>query len=600
MPSRAHRYLIPLAAFLAILPMLIHGPSCGHDFDFHLLNWLEVNTQLHHLVWPTWAFTPAYNAGEPRFLFYPPLSWLLGAALTAILPFHYVPIAFTWLALTLSGLTLHRFASPYTTPAAATVASILYLANPYMLFTAYERTAYAELLAAAFIPLLFAAILTPRPKIVAIAIPLALLWLTNAPAAVMASYTLAVLTLIRLATPPFVEARKEARTKPRVPHPHRSLFAIRMGIARMRDPATNLHLALTVLTATTLGLALAAFYILPAALNRRYVQISMAVIPGMSPADNFLFHHTPDADHDVVLHTASLIACILIAATTAALLSTYGLRLTARRNSPTTTPTPATTRLEAHSWRLIAGRKTLPTLPLTLLAILIAALLTPISLPIWTHTPQLAFLQFPWRLLALLAPICAVAIAIALKPYPRAILCTPLLAILILPAWHTFQQSCDTPDTPESRAALYHSPLGTEPTDEYTPTEADPEALHPEDPPYWLTPQTKDQTASADTPAPTSLPPGPAPNHLTLTPTTPQTLILNRRSFPLWTVELNHHPAPILDRTDGLIALAIPAGTDTIDLIPTHPYYQPLGRIISLLAALILLCLFIRRSPSSI
>jgi hypothetical protein len=75
MPLRLHRLLIPLAALLAVLPLLLHGPSCGHDFDFHLLNWLEATSQLRHLGWPHWAYTPAYNAGEPRFLFYPPLSW---------------------------------------------------------------------------------------------------------------------------------------------------------------------------------------------------------------------------------------------------------------------------------------------------------------------------------------------------------------------------------------------------------------------------------------------------------------------------------------------------------------------------------------------
>ena len=69
--------------------------------------------------------------------------------------------------------------------------SHLYLANPYMLFTAYERTAYAELLAAAWIPLLFHAILRDRVTVPRIALPIALLWLTNAPAAVMGSYTLA-------------------------------------------------------------------------------------------------------------------------------------------------------------------------------------------------------------------------------------------------------------------------------------------------------------------------------------------------------------------------------------------------------------------------
>jgi hypothetical protein len=30
--------LIPLAACIAILPLILHGCSCGHDFDFHLLS----------------------------------------------------------------------------------------------------------------------------------------------------------------------------------------------------------------------------------------------------------------------------------------------------------------------------------------------------------------------------------------------------------------------------------------------------------------------------------------------------------------------------------------------------------------------------------
>ena len=71
-----------------------------------------------------------------------------------------------------------------------------------MLFTAYERTAYAELLAAAWIPLLLHAILRRQVTIPRIAIPIALLWLTNAPAAVMSCYALALLTIIRLATNP--------------------------------------------------------------------------------------------------------------------------------------------------------------------------------------------------------------------------------------------------------------------------------------------------------------------------------------------------------------------------------------------------------------
>ena len=86
---------IPLAAFLAVVPMLVRGNSCGHDFDFHLLSWLEAATQLAHFHYPHWAYTPAFNAGEPRFIFYPPLSWALGALLGLLLPWAAVPAAFT-------------------------------------------------------------------------------------------------------------------------------------------------------------------------------------------------------------------------------------------------------------------------------------------------------------------------------------------------------------------------------------------------------------------------------------------------------------------------------------------------------------------------
>ena len=210
--------LIPLAAWLAVLPILLTGPSCGHDFDFHLLSWLEASSQFAHLHYPHWAYTPAWNAGEPRFLFYPPLSWTLGAVLGLLLPWSVVPAAFTFIALTLCGLTAHRLASRFAGPHAATFAAILYLLNPYMLFTAYERTAYGELLAAAWLPLLFLAALQPRIRIGPLAIPIALLWLTNAPAAVMSCYALAALTMLRLCLP---AVAWESSGFPNASHPFR-------------------------------------------------------------------------------------------------------------------------------------------------------------------------------------------------------------------------------------------------------------------------------------------------------------------------------------------------------------------------------------------
>src|ERR1700722_680997 len=202
-PHTMHRnrlpyILIPVVALIAILPLILQGCSCGHDFDFHILSWLEAAHQFTQgNLHPHWAFTPAYNAGEPRFVFYPPLSWTLGAILGLILPWTWTPIVYTWLALTASGLALYYLVRDFTQPTAALLAAVFYAVNPYMLFTAYERTAYAELLAAAWIPLLLHAILRRQITVPRIAIPVALLWLTNAPAAVMPCYTLALLAILR-------------------------------------------------------------------------------------------------------------------------------------------------------------------------------------------------------------------------------------------------------------------------------------------------------------------------------------------------------------------------------------------------------------------
>ncbi len=553
MPLRAYRALIPLVALFAVLPMLLRGPSCGHDFDFHLLSWLEAATQFAHGAVPHWAFTPAYNAGEPRFLFYPPISWTLGGLLGLILPWPLVPAAFTWIALTCSGLSFFSLARRYTAPPAALLGATLYLANPYMLFTAYERTAFAELLAAALLPLLVAAALERHPRILPIALPLALLWLTNAPAAVMATYALAFLAVVRLITKFSSEPRR---------------------------------LALNVSAGTLLGLSLAAFYILPAAYERRFVAIDMAVTPGMRAADHFLFHRMPgqtpdDLFHNDVVRTASEVALLLLGG--------IACTLPFARRLDTDQPQPD------------------PTLPLTALALTVAFLLTPASALVWTYLPQLRFLQFPWRLSALLGLIFALFASLALDRYPdrsrrwtplRTLTLTLLFAALLIPAaWLHFHQFCDDQDAVAPRVALFHSPLGTEPTDEYTPVDADPEALQPHDPPFWLLPLS----AQPDSPAPRNSAPGQAPTYLQLTLTQPELLVLNRRTYPAWHLRLNgaeilpHTPEQSPERADGLLTLVLPAGINTIDLFWRPLPDQQAGLALSGLATLATLGLTSRK-----
>jgi hypothetical protein len=626
--ARQPYLLIPVAAFLAIIPLLVKGPSCGHDFDFHLLSWMEAARQFTHgNLHPHWAYTAAWNAGEPRFVFYPPISWHLGAILGLLFPWAWTPIVYTWLALTAAGLALHRLARDFTSPTAALIAATFYTVNPYMLFTAYERTAYAELLAAAWIPLLLHAILRSRVTIPGIAIPVALLWLTNAPAAVMSCYALALLTAIRLATNSFNQRPPIATNDRSASNPGAPYLDSEMGTSRASATApahatitnastrTPLRLALNTAAGTALGLGLAAFYLLPAAYERRYVQIAMAIIPNMRIQDNFLFHRTGDLPHDQALHTASLIALILITLTVATLLflratkpgapyldsemgtsrepgsptsafarwggearpsSSHSLEISSLTRSP---HREHTRRIPAYFWT-----------SLTILTIAITLLLTPLTTIIWTHAPELAFLQFPWRLTAILAAVLAFTIALALsklnlKPISTAALTLVIAAALVLPAYTVFHQACDEEDTPQARLTLFQSNQGTEPTDEYTPTNADNDSLALTNPPYWLAP---DPNAKA----PANIQPGPAPPHLTMNAPAPEDLILNLRDYTTWRITLNGTPiTDRLQRDDGLIAIPIPAGPSTINITDAQSIDQTVGDAISLASLALLLFL---------
>jgi len=528
--------LIPLVALLAILPLITNGCSCGHDFDFHIVNWFEAAHQLAHGHYPQWAATPAWNAGEPRFVFYPPLSWLIGALLGVLMPWTWTPVAYTWLALTAAGFALNAAARDLkASPNAALLAAVIYAVNPYTLFTAYERTAFAELLAAAWLPLLLAGILRERPTIPRIAIPVALLWLTNAPAAVMGCYALALLALLRI----IYLAKKPC------------------------DGQSASQLAITTIAGTLLGLGLAAVYIIPAAYERPWVQVKMAILPGLTFAENFLFDRTTDPDHDKVLRTASIVAVLMIALTATALV--FAFRKNSRRP------------------RLFA---------LTILAVTIAFLLTPPSAFLWRHTPELAFLQFPWRLVAVLATIFGLALAHlpALSNRRTLALMAFLFAIAFTrPAYRAFQQSCYPEDTVAERLAVFHSANpGTDPTDEYTPTRADNDTLAHDNPPWWLA-----DLPNAPAPTPATQQPGPAPRSLDLNLDHSQTLILNLRRYPAWQIMVNGAPTSLATRKDGLVALPRAAGPAHIRIL----WHNGTDRVVAMLissssfALLLLLCL---------
>ena len=558
--DRVRLLVIPLAGAIAVFPLVLHGPSYGHDFNFHLLNWMEAARQFSHgTLYPRWAYSPAYNAGEPRFVFYPPLSWALGAVLGLLLThvpkvssetaWTAVPIVYTWICLTAAGFTMHRTARVFAGRNAALIASALYLANPYMLFTAYERAAYAELLAAAWMPLLLLAMLSPRLRASRIAGIVALLWLTNAPAAVIGCYAIGVLAVLRIATA------------------HGSKFADSLR-------RSTWTVVLPTGAGLVAGIGLAGFYFVPAAWERRFVQISMATIVNMRIDHNFLFEHTGTSldavMHDAVLHTASWIAVSLLAAAGLALLACWVERRGQSLDRVGDFPLPLTSLLWAVG--------------------IVAFLLTGASNIVWQHAPELIFLQFPWRLLIVGAPISTLAIAAALssvrvgRPSVVGIACM-LAAGLTAVSYGPFHQISEAGQSVASLLSSFQQNKGADPTDEYTPETADNDALHRGYPPYWI-------ATNAAAPAPPNSDPGPTQRHFEIVSPGPEYLILNLRDYPPWRVEVNGGVHKERERRDdGLIAVPVPAGTSTIDIRYSHMPDEVAGGALSVgsVAVLVLL-----------
>lgn len=544
---------------LAVLPLLLKGPSCGHDFEFHVRNWLEVSSQWKQgVLFPHWEFTAAWNSGEPRFIFYPPLSWTVGAFLGLLLPWAAVPATYIWLALLSCGFTMFHLARQWTPCNNALIAAAFYMVHPYMLFTFYERAAYAELLAAAWMPLLMLAILRPRLSVFSIALPICLIWLTNAPAAVMGCYTFALLALIRIVS----TGRKVQGSK------------------------TALQDAAKIASGAILGIGLAAFYILPAAFEQHWVQINMPFIKGVRYQDNFFFGHLGEPSHVAILRTVSLcgVALLVLAAIFTA------IALHSRRREPKTAAAEHVSR-----------KRTI--LALALLTCCIAFLLTSPSAVLWRHIPELIFLQFPWRFCAILGATTAALLALAmprtaLHPTGAVAIAMALTLVFTLGGNYFFRQYCHPASTVPSIVNSFYKGGHFDPTDEYTPIGADPMALQHFNPPYWIAATPTDpapQTAAGDYSIALA-----RRLHFLVSIPAPRFIVLSLRDYRAWKITVNGTPIEKWPhRSDGLIALPIAGGISKIDITYARTPDQAAGWFLTALSAASLLFVSRKRQQNT-
>jgi hypothetical protein len=337
------------------MPMFFLGNASGHDFQFHLASWLDVAGQWREgIVYPRWAEWANWGFGEPRFIFYPPASWMLGAGLGTLLPWRMAPGAFIWLTLVIAGLSMWQLAREWLPNRQALIAGILFAVNPYHLVIVYYRSDFAELLASALFPLaVLGALRMIRDdwkRVPGLALVFALIWLSNAPAGVIATYSLLVILAVGCAM-------------------QRSVRPLLGGGAAMAA-----------------GFGLAAFYILPAAWEQRWVQISQVLADNLRPSRNFLFSHSNDPEFTLFNWKVSAVALGTILVTGIAVV------FVARQKR----------NLSAPWWTLVT------------LASVSTLLMFPPSIFVWERLPKLQFVQFPWRWMLPLDVALAFFVAAAL------------------------------------------------------------------------------------------------------------------------------------------------------------------------------------------
>lgn len=558
--------IILIAAAIAASSVLLHGPFCGDDFQFHLISWLDAQQNWRAgISYPHWTPSPNFGAGEPRFMFYPPLTWMLGAALGLVLPWAWVPVTLIFILLSATGFATRALGRRLLSTGPATAAAIAAIFCPYALFTSYGRAAFAELAGGFWMPLLLLFVLRDRSpsatvwrraldgSTLQLALVLAGAWLSNAPVGVMASYLLACVALG---------------------------FAI---LARSWFPVIRAAVALT------LGLALTAAYLLPAAYEQRWVDILEATgvtnEPGFLIENHWLFvlkpHFGLNYNNDDHPFVSIVVLSMLV-------MGLFGAVVFWRRRA---TMDVASRRI----WLIFAC-----------IPVVILILQLPPSLPLWNHLPKLRFLQFPWRWLVVLEAPMAIMLAAAL--WPRSVsqrwkFCVVAVAVLVTSMFYatrTFFRPCASGADLPTLLARHSSGKGFWGAYEYAPPGTDNSLVPTGLPDLCLTAKSDVDLGIAPNPnadpiwrqvqgscIATAAATLRTPEHLRVSMTAAQAgfAVLRLRTFPAWKISLNGKPVATLQtREDGLVAIPVAPGLAIITADWSTTPDVTIGRYVTLLA----------------
>lgn len=543
--------LVGLAGAPGWLP-LRGGLFATHDGYFHLYRLIELESALRAGdPYPRWAPDFALGFGYPVFNFYPPLAlWLaMPGRLLGLGPIAALNLEQA-IAIVVAGLGAYGLGRTLFGRAGGVVAGVAFTSLPYLLLDVYIRGAVAETTAVAALPWvawgLIAAARSPRRSTIALAsAAVGLLVLAHNITALLALPPLALvaLALVRpyrangrsgqVATVAVLRSGENAgRVEAIAP-------ADRAGGRSTRWWSENASQIAGVAVVLALGLALSGVYWLPALLERDDVATDRLT------TQFFDFHNQFNTLRGVVQTTAAF----EYRYASGSFLFKVGLAQLGLS-------------LVAAGLALGRGRRRAS---LVWLAVLLIGLLlqTSRAQPLWDLIPLLAFVQFPWRLLALVglasAMLLAGATAAARPGAARVLVAVGLLGPWLAASYAGLSpEPLDLREDEVSRAALGRIELdrhlvGTTTTGEYTPRWVERDTFV-----GWRDP-------GPDLPAPAGIVAasrvGPSALVVGVDAERPTTLVLDQYYFPGWTArdaDVVLAGRPLGPR--GLLAFDLPPG----------------------------------------
>jgi len=575
-------------AVFAYLPLLadpgLVNTRAGGDSPFLLVRLHQMTVALRDGVFPVrWMPDAAYGLGYPFFNFYAPLPYYLASGLYFLgLGFIGALKATQVIGFIVASIAMYQLARElWTSRPAGLLASLAYTYAPFHLANIYVRgDSLGEFWAFAFYPLIFLAIRRVRthPTLAGVA-GLALSY-----AGLILSHNISamIFTPFMLLYAVFCAGVRETR---------RQVYRY-TGTQVSLSPRLPVYLCTypsLILTGLLLGLVLSAWYWAPALAERGAVQLEQNLTGYFFYGEHFrtknlvqtsvLFNYTISRNNTPF--ALGLVQAIGIGLGLFSI-STYWLHR--RRIAPE-----------------VAA--------IVVILFLAVVLITPLSRPVWDHVPLLAFAQFPWRILSVVAfagsLITGAMIRFQISKFnfqirdlgwvvwSLAILVGAILAAsVLLPLPVDYLPVTDADVSPE-RLALYElftGNIGSTVRAEYLPHAVNPRPLTS---PFLLAPERTAQPvvlggrlANAEQVERRSA----RQRWRIAVASTEARLAFPLFAFPGWVARIDGQPAPS-QPADGLgyLTTAVPQGEHIVDLELTRTPVRLAGEILGLVTWLVLL-----------